>query len=226
MGNHQWSEMPKHSITQPTKTRERIMHLLRFRGEASARTLSEMLGLTGMAVRKHLHALEAKDLVGYRVERIPVGRPQRLYSLTAAANDYFPNAYDDLASELLSQLRERGGSPAVKQFFEARNRRTLENLTPTLKGRSTAQRARSLVDLLDREGYFPRFQKTGQRSWVIRNHNCPIRNVVAANPEACLAERDLIANVLGCRVELRASLADRAPRCEFAVDGCEPPKRG
>ena len=79
-------------------SRERILYLLKTKGPSTAAELARRLEITPMGARQHLQQLEAQELVGYDEERSGVGRPRRVWRLTAAANGRFPDGYADLTA--------------------------------------------------------------------------------------------------------------------------------
>src|SRR5437763_11278038 len=87
------------------RTRDRVAQLLLEQGSATTSELSEALGLSCAAIRRHLDAMLADGLVEAR-ER-PVrgrrgrGRPAKTFTLTATARESFPHTYDDLATNAL-----------------------------------------------------------------------------------------------------------------------------
>src|SRR5918998_5318701 len=79
------------------RTRDRVAQLLLERGAATAAELGAQLGLSPAAIRKHLDAMLADDLVEVRDTRPQGprgrGRPAKAFVLTAAARDGFPHFY-------------------------------------------------------------------------------------------------------------------------------------
>ena len=86
-------------------TRSTLMELLKRAGETDVASLAEDLGISGVAVRQHLAALERDGKVAQRSVRRPVGRPAKLYRLTEAADQAFPQASAQVALDLLARLQ-------------------------------------------------------------------------------------------------------------------------
>src|SRR5690554_5485806 len=101
-------------------TRDKIMHMLKINGELSAKEITEQLGITGMAVRRHIAALERDHLIESTTVRQPMGRPAAVYRLTNKAEDYFPKSYQTIALDLLGELEEEAGEQMVNRLFELR----------------------------------------------------------------------------------------------------------
>ena len=198
-------------------TRQRLTQLLRVQGEAAVGTLADRLGLTTLAVRKHLEALQKGGLVRYRTEARPIGRPRRLYSLTPLANDLFPQAYDQLAADVLDQVRAESGGSAVGRLFESLGERLYRRYSVPMEGMDLAARVHKLAALRDQDGFMARCRQDADGGWVISEHNCPFRRVVDANPEICAAELCLFADLLQADVQRRRWMAEAGSVCEFVI---------
>ncbi|RLC67959.1 MAG: ArsR family transcriptional regulator, partial [Chloroflexi bacterium] len=100
-------------------TRERILNILKERGQATVDDLSQELGLTTVTVRHHLDILQEEGLVAPPVARSrqSPGRPQYVYTLTREAGAFFPKRYAHLANQLLSEMRARFSPPEVEQMM-------------------------------------------------------------------------------------------------------------
>ncbi|MBC7224844.1 MAG: ArsR family transcriptional regulator, partial [Anaerolineae bacterium] len=89
-------------------TRQRILAVLRERGTASVDELAEILGVTPMAIRHHLHVLVGESLVvpAHVERRGRPGRPRQMYALAPEAGGRFPDGFRSLSSLLLAELQE------------------------------------------------------------------------------------------------------------------------
>lgn len=173
-------------------TRRAILDALRRATGLTADQLAEGLGLTAMAVRKHLAALQAEGLLVARVERRPVGRPVHLYALAPAAQEAFPQQYQDLTIELLGDLRALDGGETVDRLFRRRAERAYECLAPAVAARPLPERLGLIADYLDGQGYLADWEATPEGDYLLREHNCAIYGVAQCAPEACACELDLI----------------------------------
>lgn len=72
-------------------TRERILFMLKQQGTLTAREMTADLGLTGMAIRRHLTALEQDGWIEVREARATAGRPSSVYQLTVRGDSFFQN---------------------------------------------------------------------------------------------------------------------------------------
>ena len=66
--------------------RERLLHLLKTKGPATASSLARRLSVTPTAVRQHLAPMEAEGVVAHVDVPGKVGRPKRTWRTTPAAD--------------------------------------------------------------------------------------------------------------------------------------------
>ena len=61
--------------TLETSTRKVILSMLKTQGPLSVHDLAKQLGITEMAVRRHIHSMEKDDLLETKLVRQAMGRP-------------------------------------------------------------------------------------------------------------------------------------------------------
>src|SRR5678810_7040 len=88
------------------KTRRAIAKLLKTEGPIDSAQLAERLGLTAMAVRQHLYALQREGLVTAEERPVPIGRPAKFWRLTPDADHLFPEAYAELSVALIDSVKD------------------------------------------------------------------------------------------------------------------------
>jgi len=179
-----------------------LMELLKRAGEADVASLAKQLGISGVAVRQHLAALERDGKVAQRSVRRPVGRPAKLYCLTKSADQAFPQASAQVALDLLSRLERLRGPEAVEKLLQARLRDLLKRYQERLKGaRSWAKKLEVLAEIRESEGYLcdsepaPATEARGGVRLV--EHHCPLSDLARQHPEVCKYELELFKRVLG-----------------------------
>jgi predicted ArsR family transcriptional regulator len=177
-------------------TRREILDALRRSTGLTADQLAENLNLTAMAVRKHLAALQTEGLLVARVERRPVGRPVHRYALAPAAQEAFPQQYQDLTIELLDDLRSIDGGAKVDLLFRRRAERAYERLAPAVAERPLPEQLGLIAEYLDEQGFLADWEATTDGDYLLREHNCAIYGVAQCTPEACACELDLIQRLL------------------------------
>ena len=72
-----------------TKTRRRIVKLLKTEGAMDSASLAGHLDVTAMAVRQHLYALQEEKLVAAEERPVPLGRPAKFWRLRRRRNASF-----------------------------------------------------------------------------------------------------------------------------------------
>lgn len=99
--------------TGERSTRNRVARSILDHGPSTVAELAGRLGLTQAAVRRHLDALAADDIVQAREQRVygarTRGRPAKVFALTACGRDAFDQSYDQLAADALRWIAEREG---------------------------------------------------------------------------------------------------------------------
>ena len=135
------------------------------------------------------------------------GRPAKHFRLTDRGRAQFGHAYDDLASDALTALRDVGGSEAVKRFAKVRFGRLVADVRPLVEeGESVEDVARKLAEVLDEHGYAATVDRAGQGVQICQHH-CPVSHVAAEHPELCEAEQEVFSALLGKHVQPLASIA-------------------
>src|SRR6516162_5616936 len=105
------------------KTRRAIVKLLKTEGAMDSAQLAQRLGLTAMAVRQHLYALQEQKLVTAEERPVPVGRPAKYWRLTRKADRLFPDAYAELSVALIDSLNDTFGADGLQRILERRTAR-------------------------------------------------------------------------------------------------------
>src|SRR3954470_1803039 len=117
---------PQEELTTGERsTRNRVARSILDHGPSTVAELAGRLGLTQAAVRRHLDALGADNVVEPRDQRVygarTRGRPAKVFALTDCGRDAFDQSYDALAADALRWIQERfGGDEAVVAFARAR----------------------------------------------------------------------------------------------------------
>src|SRR2546423_13977113 len=102
------------------KTRRAIVKLLKTEGPFGSAQLAERLGLTVMAVRHHLYALQSEGLVTHEERPVPVGRPAKFWRLTREADRLFPEAYAELSVALIDAMKDAFGDEGLDRVLTSR----------------------------------------------------------------------------------------------------------
>ncbi|UQZ36039.1 ArsR family transcriptional regulator [Paenibacillus sp. PK3_47] len=198
-------------------TRRMIMTLLKMKGPLTIGALAEELGITEMGVRRHVLQLEQESLAKTKIVRQAMGRPLHVYSLTERAEDHFPKSYHNLALELLRELDLGSGAEAVNVLFEGRRRRMLAQYAPMMENRSLEERVAELSAIQNSGGYMAEWNKEEDGTYVMREFNCPIRQVAAQYRKACHCEQSLFEELLDAKVIRSECMAEGGQCCRYAI---------
>jgi predicted ArsR family transcriptional regulator len=202
----------------PGITRGRLLRLLRTRGRMNAGMLAAELGLTEMAIRRHMHELERQGSVSIVPVRQPKGRPLHLYELTTGADRYFPKNYHTLTIDLLAELEaDPDTSPLIGRMFEGRRRKLQERYLPRMAGKSLEERVQELTIIQNGGGYMAEMERADNDGYWLHEYNCPITDVAGTYEQACGCELELFRSLLGVQVNRTECLAKGGSRCSYAI---------
>ncbi len=206
------------------RTRDRVAQLLLERGAATAAELGAKLRLSPAAIRKHLDAMLADQLVEAREVRNVGprgrGRPAKAFILTAAARESFPHLYDDIATAALRWIAERGGPDAVSAFAAAQAGALEQRIRVAMceAGEAPFDRAEALAEALTTEGYAANATTIASGGQLCQHH-CPVAHVAAEFPQLCDAETEVISRLIGTHVQRLATIAHGDGVCTTHIPG-------
>jgi predicted ArsR family transcriptional regulator len=230
------------SAVQPTTghpgtergTRARVARLILEHGPATAAGLSDRLGLTPAAIRRHLDNLLADGMIEAREARCygsrSRGRPARLFAITDAGRSAFEHAYDDLATSALRFLAEKAGPAAVAEFARRKIADLEARYRPVVDAAPAELRVQALADALSADGYAASasvapavVQRDGEAAGSgevkrdgevggrggeeLCQHHCPVAHVAAEFPQLCEAETEAFGRLLGTAVQRLATIS-------------------
>ncbi len=198
-------------------TRREILSLIKRRGPMTVQELSRSLEITPMGVRQHLAILERDGHVRSNGIRRGQGRPSRVYSITVEGDKIFPRTYEQVATSLLDDVKSLDGEAKVAAVFEHRRKRQLEEYRARMAGKEFPDKIAALTALRDEEGYLAEHEQVDKDSFVLIEHNCPIRTVADAYRQACACEMTLFADALGAEVTRTDYILAGAPHCRYVI---------
>jgi DeoR family transcriptional regulator, suf operon transcriptional repressor len=204
----------------PSNTREQILELLQRSGNGlTADALAHKLGISAVAVRKHLAALERNNFVQTELARRPIGRPTYLYRPTTTAQELFPNDYANLATAMLEMIRLLDGEQKVDELFQHRAEALASELATRVHGITLQERLREVAQVLEEQGYMPEVQKLPERPerYLLTEHHCPIFQVAKAFQQACTCELDVLLKLLQVKVERCDHRVMGHPHCSYLI---------
>ncbi|MDI3341559.1 MAG: transcriptional regulator [Sphaerobacter sp.] len=204
-------------------TRRRILTTLKKSDGLTADQLAGLLGISAMAVRKHLAALERDGLVASTTVRRAVGRPVHVYRLSSLADDFFPKQYDLVITDLLTDLVQIDGEQKVDLLLARRAERTRAFLADRLRSATTlAERVAALAAGMDDLGYLASCEQVDEDTFLLKQYNCAINRVAACFPGACYYEAQMYRELLGAEVERSTHIVAGDHMCCYVIRAPKP----
>jgi DeoR family suf operon transcriptional repressor len=181
-------------------TRQRILEILKERGEATIDELSASLGLTSVTVRHHLDILRGEGLVEVPEvkRRATPGRPQYVYTLTEAADDHFPKNYAGFTNLMIAEIQQRLEPAELDRILRGMAHRMAADAPRRIEGEPMEQRLGRLVNFLNSKGYLAKWDKAQESDgYYLRTTNCPYHDISHNHTQVCVMDMTLIAELLG-----------------------------
>lgn len=182
--------------------------------------LAERLGVSAMAVRQHLYALQDEQLVTYQEEPRAMGRPAKLWQLTPAANRLFPDGYAELTLSLINSVKEAFGEAGLERLLDVKTDHQIAAYQALLLNQEELQqRLEALATLRTDEGYMAEIQPLDDGSFLLIENHCPICAAATACTGLCTRELEVFQRVLGqdVTVERTEHIVAGARRCAYQV---------
>lgn len=209
-----------HKKSTTVRTRRAIINLLKQLGPSDSQDLAERLGISAMAVRQHLYALQDEHLVTYSSESRAMGRPAKLWQLTSAASSLFPDGYAELTVSLIDSIKEAFGEAGVDRLLDLKTGHQIAAYQALLEGQEELrQRLEGLSNLRTDEGYMAQIQSLDDGSFLLIENHCPICAAATACTGLCARELEVFRRVLGqdVTVERTEHILAGARRCVYRV---------
>lgn len=201
-----------------SSTRSQVLLLLKTEGMLSVGELASRLGITEMAIRRHLGMLERDGLIESTLIRKAMGRPMNRYTLTELAEETFPRNYHQLTLELLQELVQEDGKERILELFERRQDRLQVKYQSRMQGKSMSERVAELAEIQNNSGYMADWDQPDDQHYVINEYNCPISQVANTYQQACNCELALFKNLLGTsHIERTECLAKGGRKCSYQI---------
>ena len=206
---------------------DRLLGIIKRRGPQRAADLGRVLGVTAEAARQQLVQLTDAGLVTSQALKRGVGRPARLWCLTAAGHARFPDTHAELTVQLIDAIRGELGDAALDRIIRARQADIRRGYRAALEGARTLEaRVARLAELRAREGYMAEWRKDGE-GFLLLEHHCPICTAATACRGFCRSELEIFRDALGrdAEVERVEHLLAGARRCAYRITRAASRKR-
>ncbi|MBC7228752.1 MAG: L-2-amino-thiazoline-4-carboxylic acid hydrolase [Thermoflexales bacterium] len=197
------------------ETRQRILEIIKMRGQATVNELTRELGLTAVTIRHHLDVLHRDGLIGppQILRKAGPGRPQHVYRLAGEAEELFPKKYDRLTDALLEELEERMSPEELNAVIDGVAERMARQVSA--EGDLSA-RVGALLEFLNGLGYLATAQEE-DGGYRIAVANCPYERVARRHGLPCKVDSRLIALVTGVEPERVQQIAAGDEHCVYRL---------
>jgi predicted ArsR family transcriptional regulator len=202
------------------KTRRAIVKILKTQGPLGSAQLAGQLGLTAMAVRQHLYALQNEGHVEAEERPVPIGRPAKHWRLTREADQLFPEAYAELNVSLIEALRDTFGEEGLDQVLVSRGLRQRKDYAKRIRVTdSLEKKLKELARIRTEEGYMAEVRGEKDGSYLLVENHCPICAAANSCQGFCATELDLFRSVLGqgVTIEREEHIVSGDRRCAYRV---------
>ncbi|NWK54521.1 hypothetical protein HW115_02785 [Verrucomicrobiaceae bacterium N1E253] len=177
--------------------------------------LSSLLEMSYMGVKQHCIKLEELGYVkAWRVPRVQVGRPQKLYKLTKKADPLFPTGGVGLVLSLLEGVRMSFGDSAPEKllyhYFEKERDLWLKAVRP---GKSLVEKATRFADARTRSGHFCHCHYNVKEGFFIEEYHHPLHEVFVKYPNLMAMETRMMEQALGTQVDRDVRKGSHGVKC-------------
>src|SRR5215217_3723259 len=202
------------------KTRRAITKLLKTEGPIDSAQLAKRLGLTAMAIRQHLYALQREGLVASEERPVPIGRPAKFWRLTREADHLFPEAYAELSVALINSVQDAFGAEGLERVLTSRCAQQRVDYGKRIRPQdSLDKKLDELARVRSEEGYMAEVRRADDGSFLLVENHCPICAAANACQGFCSTELDLFRSILGpgVTVERAEHIIKGDNRCVYRV---------
>lgn len=208
-------------VTNPTEPKRAVLGVLKRRGPCEAQEIAAELGVTAMAVRQHLYALEDEGLVSFAAapKTGGRGRPSKLWRAETQADALFADAHAELSVELIGNIRSVFGERGLSKLIEKRTEQQTASYRAALATAQTLrEKVKRLARLRSEAGYMAEAVADGAGFLLIENH-CPISRAATACTGLCRQELEVFRAALGQEfvIERTDHILAGARRCAYTI---------
>lgn len=201
----------------PENTHQAVLHHLKRNQEMTVAELCDVLGVTSMAVRRHLAGLQKDGLVDCRLVRQSRGRPTYRYQLTPKAESLFPSGLGTLAFDLLDAVYETKGNKGVMELLTMRDDWLIKKHRSRLEKLSFEDRVKEVVKIYSENGFMTEWQRLPDGNYFIFQQHCAIHHLATQYRQICVLEPILMEKLLGVKVTREKFILKNDPICGYLV---------
>jgi predicted ArsR family transcriptional regulator len=208
------------ALPMSTDSSARVLYSLKSRGPLGTEELACVLGITKVGTRQHLAKLHDDDLVAYEERSGEVGRPKRIWRLTAKGHARFPDTHGDLTVSLIDGIRSVFGAAGLDRLIQARQETMVAGYRQVLEQLADLNdRVHALARLRTMEGYMAQAKRQRDGSFLLIEDHCPICAAAQACQGFCRSELEVFGAAFGADVSVTREehLLSGARRCVYRI---------
>ncbi|RIW29227.1 transcriptional regulator [Bacillus salacetis] len=200
-------------------TKDKILDLLKKEVSLSVNDLIQELGITHMAVRKHLNVMEKDGLIHSVEFKQSKGRPLYRYALTEKGDRLFPKNYEGISVEFLQDIKESFGEESVDALFKKREQRLTSQYKEQVEKKcSKLEKIQEIEKIQNEKGYMAQANQIDDNTFELIEYNCPIMAIANNFKTACTCETEMFKSVLGTEQVKRVSCRTEGNHhCKFLI---------
>lgn len=201
-----------------SSTRQEILRMLKTQKRLTVSEMAKQLGITEMAVRRHLNTLERDQLVHTTLVRQAMGRPMNVYELSDHAEKLFPQNYKQIAIDFLHDIEAIAGGEMIEKLFQLRKERLKEMYKENFTDKTFDEKIVELARIQNEQGYMIELKSDDHGTYHFIEHNCPIAGVAKHYQVACQCELQLFKQLLGTsNVTAQSCMAKGDDVCHYEI---------
>ncbi|MBY6036721.1 transcriptional regulator [Fictibacillus nanhaiensis] len=208
------------TVKNHTSTRDEIIYLLKRNKRMTVTEMAKSLGITEMAVRRHLNTLERDHVIETTLVRQAMGRPIHFYHLSAVGDEQFPRNYSGLTVDFLKDIEEMDGTHTVDRLFKRRENRLQDKYKDRMNTLTRfEEKVNELANIQNEAGYMVDWKKGEEAgTYVLTEYNCPIAMVANEYQQACSCELSLFKRMLNTDdIERKTCMAKGGDYCCYVI---------
>lgn len=198
---------------------DRILMLLKMRGEVTAAHIATELGITKEGARKHLLNLADQELIESYARSEGIGRPSTYYCLSAVGLSKFPDSHADITVQLLQSIKQLLGENALDLLITDRESKVYRKYTNALAGIETLENKLDIMAMKrTEEGYMAEWKKEAESYLFIENH-CPICAAATECQGFCRSELYNFQQLIGPSYTIKRIeyIIEHGARCTYRI---------
>lgn len=199
--------------------RKSLLDRIKRKGELTLGEACRHTGLSKSSVREHLLQLEEEGFIRREFIRSGPGRPALRYRLTGKGHARYPSSESALLREFAAWLRDQGEEEKLERFFRIYWQERYERAVRLMRDRPDKP-LEALLSMLRDEGFMPETEEAeGEQTRLIRECNCPFRELVRETRIPCRLELEFYRKLFGKGVKRVSHIVEDDHSCSYRIGG-------